>query len=77
MQCLQMAIVVDAYDIEDPFFGHGFMAKGKLLQSRGHPGDALDHFKLALQAFRYSSFLTLGTGNIDVCASEAYRLLQA
>lgn len=69
---MQMAIVVDAYAVEDPFFGHGLMAKGKLLQSKGQLPDALDHFKLALQAFKYISFLTLFTGNTDVYASDVF-----
>lgn len=71
-QCVQMAIVVDAYAVEDPLFGHGLMAKVKLLQSKGQLADALDHFKLALQAFKYISFPTLFTDNTDVYASDVF-----
>lgn len=74
--CVQMAIAVDAYAVEDPFFGHGLMAKGKLLQFKGQLADALDHFKLALQAFRYISFLTLFTGNTDFVASDVFTSIQ-
>lgn len=74
-QCVQMVIVLDAYAVEDPFFGHALMAKGKL-QFKGQLADALDHFKLALQAFRYISFLTLLTGKTNFVASDVFTSIQ-
>lgn len=54
-----MAVVVDAFAVEDPFFGHGHLIKGRLLQAQGQPADALEYFKLALQAYRYHSIICM------------------
>ena len=59
-----MAVVVDAFAVEDPFFGHGHLIKGRLLQAQGQPADALEYFKLALQAYRYTVLMLLGASTI-------------
>ena len=56
IECMQIAIVVDLHDGEDPFHGDGYMTKGRFLQMQPDSSRTAitQQFLMAMSEYRYT-----------------------